>query len=255
MTKKIKEAQKEEAIKIKSSGKGEKFADMSSGPIIDEAKIEKELQQTAPSEEAEKKKVKGPRVRGKKYQAVKKQIDANKTYSLKEALELLKKVSFGKFIGLVEAHFTVSEKDLSGEVNLPYFSGKARRVVIFNDGLIEEIKAGKVNFDVLLASPAEMAKILPLAKVLGPKGLMPNPKNGTLVAEPEKALKNFSASALHFQTEKDFPLIHTVIGKVNQPTEELQANFEALIKAVNPKNIKKVVLKSSMSPSIKVNLE
>ena len=246
--------EKPEDKKIKSSGKGEKFADMSAGPIINEAEIEKELQQTTASEEIDKKKTKEPKVRGKKYQAVKKQVDSNKTYSLKEALELLKKVSFGKFVGSVEVHLMVIEKGLSGEVNLPHFAGKTRRVVVFNDGLIEEVKAGKVNFDVLLASPADMAKILPLAKVLGPKGLMPNPKNGTLVPEPEKALKSFSASALHFQTEKDFPLIHTVIGKVNQPTEELEANFEALIKAVNPKNIKKVVLKSSMSPSIKVNL-
>ncbi len=243
---------KEEKKMVKSSGKGEKFADMSSGPIIDEAKIEKELQESVPGQEE--KKVKEPRVRGKKYQAVKKQVDPNKTYPLKEALELLKKVSFGKFVGSVEAHLMVLEKGLSGEVNLPHFAGKVRRVVVFSDAMVEEIKTGKVNFDVLLASPADMAKILPLAKVLGPKGLMPNPKNGTLIPEPEKALSNFSQSALHFQTEKDFPLIHTVIGKVNQSIEELSANFEALIKAVNPKNIKKAVIKSSMSPAIKVSL-
>lgn len=236
--------------KIKSSGKGERFADMSAtAVIVSEKEIEKELQQAAPETA---KTTKGPRVRGKEYQKVKKMVDPTKTYPPKEALELLKKVSFGQFNGTVETHLVVLEKGLSGDVNLPYFVGKARRVVIFNDTLVPEIKAGKINFDVLLALPADMPKILALAKILGPKGLMPNPKNGTLVPDPEKAMSNFSASALHFQTEKDFPLIHAAIGKVNQPIEELSANFETFIKAVNPKNIKKAMIKSSMSPSIKV---
>ncbi len=245
---------KEEKKKTaKSSGKGEKFADMSAGPIIDESIIQKELSETPVAAE-ETKTGRTPRVRGKKYQEVKKMVDPGKTYPLKEALELLKKISFGKFNGSVEAHFVALEKGLSGEVNLPHFAGKARRVVAFNDGLAAEIKAGKINFDVLLASPADMPKILPLAKVLGPKGLMPNPKNGTLIPDPQKALAGFSASALHFQTEKDFPLIHAVIGKLNQPTEELSANFETLVKAINPKNIKKATIKSTMSPSVKVAL-
>jgi len=235
--------------KVKSSGKGEKFADMSAGPIIEEPKLEEvsdvEVQRAEPAKE--------PRVRGKKYQEKKKMIEEDRSYSLKEALDLLKKVSLGKFKGTVEVHFNVSEKGLSGEVNLPFSTGKTRRVVVFSPDLTEEIKAGKVNFDVLLASPADMPKILPLAKVLGPRGLMPNPKNGTLVPDPEKALGNFSANAVTYKTEKDFPLIHTIIGKIDQPTEELQANFEALVKAINGKNIKKAIIKSTMSPGIKVN--
>ncbi len=248
--------EKKEKVIKKASGKGEKFADMSTGPIIDEAAIQKELTKEAAATETKPGPTapKAPRVRGKKYLEARKMIDPGKVYPLKEALKLLKKISFGEFNGTVEAHFVVLEKGLSGEVNLPYFAGKARRVAVFNDGLAEEIKAGKINFDVLLASPTDMAKILPLAKVLGPKGLMPNPKNGTLVPDPQKALAGFSASALHFQTEKDFPLIHTVIGKLSQPSEELEANFEILVKAVNPKNIKKTVIKSTMSPSVKVTL-
>jgi len=76
-----------------------------------------------------------------------------------------------------------------------------------------------------------MPKLLPFAKLLGPKGLMPNPKTNTLVPDPEKALKNFSTTALQFKTEKDYPLIHCVIGKLDQKDEELAENFKAFIKA------------------------
>jgi large subunit ribosomal protein L1 len=242
--------EKAEKKATKTSGKGERFADMSEGAvIIDETAIEKSLE--APQEV---KKGREPKIRGKQHQAAKKLVDQNKAYPPKEALELVKKTAFGQFNGTVEVHLNVLEKGLSGEVTLPHFSGKARRVVIFNDEVANEIKAGKVNFDVLLASPTDMPKILPLAKTLGPKGLMPNPKNGTLVPDPEKALKNFSGNALHYQTEKDFPIIHTVIGKVEQPTEELLENYQALVKAVNPKNIKKAVVKSTMGPGIKAAL-
>ncbi len=79
---------------------------------------------------------------------------------------------------------------------------------------------------------------------------MPNPKNGTVSPDPKKAMEKFSAGALFFKTEKDFPLIHVAIGKANQPEKELIANLETLLKAVNPKNITKAVVKSTMSPAI-----
>lgn len=230
----------------KATGKGERFADMSEGaPIIDESSLTKALETEEVSSP------KGPKVRGKKYQAAKAKIEP-RAYSPKEAFELLKKVSFGQFKGTVEAHLNVTEKNLSGEVALPHFAGKARKVVVFDNQIAEELKEGKINFDVLLASAADMPKILPFAKLLGPRGLMPNPKNGTLVPDPAKALANFAGNSLRFKTEKDFPLIHLAIGKVDQPAEELAENLEALIKAVNPKNIKKIVVKSTMSPGIKV---
>jgi large subunit ribosomal protein L1 len=238
--------------KAKTSGKGERFADMSAeAVIIDEAKIAEDLAKEAQEEE---KAAKAPRVKGKKYKEVKKLVDPAKSYPIKEAVELLKKVSYGKIKGTVEVHLNVVEKGLTGEAHLPYSTGKARKVVVFSDELAEQIKAGKIDFDVMVASPADMPKILPLAKALGPKGLMPNPKNGTLVPNPKEALDSFSANSLRFKTEKDFPIIHGVIGKIDQPDEELIGNFEALIKAVNPKYIKKVVLSSTMSPGIRVSL-
>jgi len=253
---------KEKSKTAKSSGKGEKFADMSAtAVVIDEASLEKGLQEkpkvspSSASPEGELRKGKRiPQVRGKKYQDARKLVDKTKTYSPKEAFELLKKVSYDKSGGAVEVHFNVIEKGLAGEARLPYFESKAQKVVIFDENLAEEIKTGKINFDVLFATAADMPKILPLAKILGPKGLMPNPKTGTLVPDPKKAMENFSKSVFRYKTEKDFPLIHTKIGKLSQPTEEVVANFEALIKAINPKNIKKIFVKSTMSPSIRISI-
>lgn len=237
---------KDKTVK-KASGKGERFVDMStSDVVVDEAALQENLKKESVEE-------KKPKQRGKKYQDVKVKVDSSKSYSPKEAFELLKKVSFSKSNSTVEIHLNVAEKGLSGEVSLPHSTGKARKVAIFSDELAEQIKTGKIDFDVLLATAADMPKILPLAKALGPKGLMPNPKNGTLVPDPKKALENFSGNTVQYKTEKDFPLIHTVIGKVDQPTEELTENIKALIKAVNPKNIKKAVVKSTMSPGIKVS--
>ncbi len=246
--------------KVKSSGKGEKFADMSAtAVVIDEEAFEKELtKETDGSSSAEikpaKKSSRIPKTRGKNYKNVKKLIDKTKIYSPKEAFELLEKISFAKFGGSVEAHLNVIAKGISGEVKLPHFEGKALKVAIFNEEIMAEIKDGKISFDVLLATPADMPKIMPLAKILGPKGLLPNPKNGTISPDPKKTAEKFSGSALRYKTEKDFPQIHTVIGKTGQPVEELAANFEVLIKAVNPKNIKTAYIKSTMSPSIKVAL-
>lgn len=245
------EAKKEAKIKKgKISGKGERFADMSdTAVIIDEAAIESQLAETPEAV----KKAKAVKVRGKKYQNAKKLL-GQRAYPFKEALELLKKISFAKFNAAIEVHLNVLSKGLEGNINLPYFQAKAKKVVIFDETIAEAVKSGKIDFDILLATPADMPKILLLAKILGPKGLMPNPKNGTLIPDPKKALSNFSGNALHFKTEKDFPVIHTIVGRIEQPTEELEANFKALVKAIGEKNIKKAVLKSTMSPGVRVSL-
>lgn len=244
--------------KIKTSGKGEKVADMSAETVVvDEEELKKQLAEEVkiPDQPKAAKTSKPKKVRGKKYQAAKNQINKSTVLGPKEAFELLKKTASGtKFDQTVEIHLNVLTKGLSGEVNLPHFKGKERKIAVFDDGLGAEIKTGKINFDVLLATPADMPKILPLAKILGPKGLMPNPKNGTISPDPQKAMEKFSGGALFFKTEKDFPLIHAAIGKIKQPTEELVANLEVFIKAVNPKNISKAVVKSTMSPGIKISL-
>ena len=242
--------------KIKTSGKGEKVADMSEETVVvDEEELKKQLAEEVktPDQPPAAKTSKAQKVRGKKYQAAKNQINKDTVLGPKEAFELLKKIVEGtKFNQTVEIHLNVLTKGLSGEVSLPHFKGKERKIAVFDDGLGAEIKTGKINFDVLLATPADMPKILPLAKILGPKGLLPNLKNGTISPDLKKAMEKFSGGALFFKTEKDFPLIHTAIGKIKQPSKELVANYEAFIKAVNPKNITKSIIKSTMSPAIKV---
>ena len=202
----------------------------------------------------ETKSVRVERNRGKKYQSAKKMIDSTKTYTIEEAVKLAKESSTSKFGGSIEAHFNVSKKGVSGEAKLPHFEAKTQKVVIFNDEVLSDIKDGKLDFDVLLATPADMAKLVPFAKVLGPKGLMPNPKNGTIVPNPKEAAEKFSQAAFTFKTEADFPLIHTIIGKFDQKDEELIANYKALVAAIDPKNIQKAVIKSTMGPSVKVQV-
>lgn len=238
--------------KIKSSGKGQRFADMSAtAEIIEEPKLDEAVPETGKKTE-KKKTPRAARVRGKKYQSAKKLIDPAKAYPIKEAVELLKRVSLANFDSSVEAHFNVTDKGLSGNATLPHFKGKARKIAIFDEKVEAVIKSGKLDFEILLAKPADMPRILPLAKILGPKGLMPNPKNDTLTDDPKKVAEKLAAGGFHYKTEKDFPVIHTVIGKLSQPDKGLIANLETLIAAINPKKITKTVIKSTMSPGIKI---
>jgi large subunit ribosomal protein L1 len=123
---------------------------------------------------------------------------------------------------------------------------------VLNDVVLAEIKEGKVDFDILIATPTTMPKLLPFARVLGPKGLMPNPKSGTLTDKPEEAVKRLSVSKTMVKTEKKAPVIHIVVGKVSQPAEELEANVTELIKVVKFPKIKKLALCATMGPCVKV---
>jgi len=228
---------------------GQKVKDMSTTAVIIEEPI-----LTPIGQEEKVKKVKISKVRGKKYQEAKKMVDPGKSYSLTEALKLAKKSSYSKFGGSIEVHFNVTKKGLNGEVVLPYLKGKEKKVAIFSEEVLGQIKDGKIDFEVLLATPADMPKLVPFAKILGPKGLMPNPKNGTIVNEPKKAAESFSQPKFSYKTEADFPLIHSIIGKFAQKDEELIANFKALVVAIGQNNIQKVTIKSTMGPGIKVNI-
>ena len=132
--------------------------------------------------------------RSKRYLAAKAKIDINKYYPLKEAVKLVKETSLSKFDGKIEAHITALDIGNVGEINFPHLETSSKKVVILNDTILAEIKDGKINFDILIATPSTMPKLLPLAKTLGPKGLMPNPKNGTLTDKPEESLKKLSVA-------------------------------------------------------------
>ncbi|MDP3994549.1 MAG: hypothetical protein Q8P91_01815 [bacterium] len=217
---------------------------------------EKEKPHSAPADAKAmdgKKATRAPRLRGKKYLQSKSKIDKSKTYSFSEGLKLVKESSYSKFDGTMEVHFVVKKTGISSRVDLPFSTGKTKKVEIANEATITKLQSGKIDFDVLVATPEMMPELVPFAKILGPKGLMPNPKNGTLVSDVKKAAK-FSANTTSLKTEKDFPLIHTVIGKVSQNDKELTENFRALVKAIGDKQIVKAFLKATMSPSVKISL-
>ena len=192
--------------------------------------------------------------RSKRYRDAKKLISKDKLYSFPEAIKLVKKTSLSRFVGNLEAHIIVAQKGDLGEAKLPYPTGKQKRVVIADSKIIESIKAGKIDFDVLIASPKIMLKLLPFARILGPKGLMPNPKNGTLAENPEEAAKKFLKAGLKLRTEKKAPVLHLVIGKLDQTDKKLMANLEAVINVLGKNNIKKLVLAATMGPGIKATI-
>lgn len=194
-----------------------------------------------------------PRLRGKKYNEAKAKVERNKLYSAKEAIKLVKETSFSKFDGSVELHLVVKKTGLSVNISLPHSAGREKKVEIASDETIKKLETGKIDFDILVATAEMMPKLVPFARILGPKGLMPNPKNGTLVPDIKKA-KSVGGKGVTIKTEKEAPLIHTVIGKVSQNEGELEGNLAAIIKAVSEKQIEKAYLKATMGPSIKISI-
>lgn len=193
-------------------------------------------------------------VRGKKYTEAKNMVDRNKFYTLAEAVELLKKMKLVKFDQSVELHFTVDETGLKGEVELPFSTGKIVRVKIVDDNILNDLEKGKIEFDVLVTHPSFMPKLAKFAKVLGPKGLMPNPKAGTVSTKPEEVVKKFEKGMLRWKTEAKFPLIHQMIGKISNEEKNLIANAEKFISVVGKAHIQSAFIKTTMSPSLKLEL-
>jgi large subunit ribosomal protein L1 len=231
-----------------------------------------EVKETAPKEEApvEKKEAKKPMVikqkvnkikHSEKYLASAKEVDRTKRYALNDALALLEKVKYTKFDETVELHINTIERGVSGSVTLPHGTGKETKVVIANltadaaavDALIAEIEAGQINFDVLIATPETMPKLAKIARVLGPRGLMPNPKNGTVTPKPDEIAKKFAGGQINFKTEAKFPLLHLAVGKLSFGEKKLSDNIKEALKAIQVKRVKSVTLKSTMSPGIKLD--
>jgi large subunit ribosomal protein L1 len=234
--------------------KQELTVEVQSESVEQKAVTETPTEETVEVVDASTHKVKTAKVRGKKYQSAKKKIDVTKFYPLKEAIKLVKETSFSKFDGKVEAHVTVLDLGNIGEINFPHLESSSKKVVILNDAILAEIKDGQINFDILVATPSTMPKLLPFAKLLGPKGLMPNPKNGTLTDKPEDSVKKLSAAKTVIKTEKKAPIIHIIVGKVSQDAKELEANVAELIKVIKTNKIKKLALCATMGPCIKVEI-
>lgn len=245
--KKKQRLRKEKGVRVPGLKGGERVVAVEAEPAPEpEAEKEPEVKQATKKE---------PKIRGKKYKAAKAKIEAGKLYELDEAVKLAKQTSFSKFEGSLEFHAVLRKEKFETELETPYSTGQVKKIEIASRETVKKIQEGKIDFDILLATPDFMPELIPFARILGPRGLMPNPKNGTLTKNPKEAAKKFSDKKIKVATEKKAPLIHIVVGKLNQPDKELVANLEAVIEAIGRKNIKKAVICSSMGPGIKVNTE
>ncbi|ABN53920.1 MAG TPA: 50S ribosomal protein L1 [Hungateiclostridium thermocellum] len=223
--------------------------------------------------------------RGKKYQESVKLVDKTKLYDPVEAMELVQKTAKAKFDETVEAHIRLgvdsrhADQQVRGAVVLPHGTGKKVRVLVFAKGekATEAEKAGAdyvgaeelvskiqnenwFEFDVVVATPDMMGVVGRLGKVLGPKGLMPNPKAGTVTMDVAKAIADIKAGKIEYRLDKT-NIIHCPIGKVSFGTEKLVDNFRTLMSAIikakpaaaKGQYLKSVVVTSTMGPGIKVN--
>jgi large subunit ribosomal protein L1 len=220
---------------------------------------DKSIQEEAPKEKKKIQKKGKAHERSAKYKEAASLIEKGKTYSLSQGLELLEKTHLAKFDETVELHINTIEST-SGSMTLPHGTGKATRVAILApskdaaaaDALLKQIEAGKITFDVLIATPDAMPRLAKVARVLGPKGLMPNPKSGTVTPNPEAVAKQYEGGHMTFKTEAKSPVLHLVVGKMSFGKEKLSENITTALKAVKTSNMRKVVLKSTMSPAVKL---
>ena len=246
----------------------------------------KEAKKAKASEEIINKVKQKPRVKkySKNQKAARDLIEPTKLYTLKEALELLPKISKTTFDASAEIHVTLnidprqSDQIVRTTTSLPSGTGKSIKIAVIAqdeeaqlakkagadmvdaDAIIKDISKEKINFDILIAAPDKMAELGKLAKVLGPKGLMPSPKNGTITADTAKATAEFKKGKVEIKNDAN-GVIHVAFGKVSFKTEDLYANVKAVVKALSiskPSGVKGVFIKnmfinSSMSPSIRID--
>jgi len=206
----------------------------------------------------------GPKPRSKKYQEAAKLVDKKKTYPLPEAIDLVKKTSYTKFDGTVELHLNLNptvlgekkeKKDFRGSVSLPHGTGKQVRVVAADDAILKEIEGGKINFDILVSHPSMMPKLAKVARILGPKGLMPNPKTGTVTEDVEKRIKELSHGQVNFKTEPENPIVHLIVGKISFGSDMLLANVNAILDVIGRNKILKATIAATMGPGIMVQIQ
>ncbi|RJR28467.1 hypothetical protein C4564_05190 [Candidatus Microgenomates bacterium] len=218
-------------------------------------KKSRKQEQSVPAEAEETKQTKArpQKVRGKKYTSAKANIDRNKLYPVADAIELVVKSSYSSFAGTVELHLTVRKEGISARATLPHSTGSGKKIEFADEKTIKKLEAGKVDFDILLATADMMPKLVPFARILGPKGLMPNPKTGTLVKSAKDAEK-FNTNTVTIKTEKKAPLVHVVIGKTDMKASALTENAETVMNALQKKQILKAYVCASMSPSVKIDL-
>ena len=260
---------------------------------VEEVKAEEERQaRKAERAEADKvvvkkgaKPITRPRIerRGKKYQEAAKLVEKGKVYGLKEALELAIKTNPAKFDASLEAHVRLgvdprqADQNIRTTIVLPNGNGKTVHVAVFapldvckaakaagadiaeDEEFLKQLEKGTIDFDILISTPAYMPKLGKFARLLGPKGLMPNPKAGTVTMDVEKAVKESKAGKVEYRVDKQ-AIVHIGLGKVSFGADKLLANAEAFfdsLKAQKPASLKGTYVKSvfittTMGPSIAV---
>ena len=220
----------------------------------------------------------------KRVRAFKEKVDPEKAYSLEEAVALLKEFGTAKFNETVEVAVNLgidarkSDQGVRGATTLPFGTGSDVRVAVFTQGeaaekakaagadlvgmedLAEQVKGGMLDFDVVIASPDAMRVVGQLGQVLGPRGLMPNPKTGTVTPDVETAVKNAKAGQIRFRTDKN-GIVHGGIGKVSFELDAIRGNLEAVLadlrkgKPAAAKGIylKKITLSTTMGPGVTID--
>lgn len=221
---------------------------------------------------------------GKKYRAALEQVDRSKQYTLDEALELAQKTSTSKFDGSIEMHVNLgvdprqADQMVRSTVTLPAGTGKTIRIAVLTSeakaadakaagadivgeaDLLSSIEKGKLDFDMLITTPDQMAKLGKVAKILGPRGLMPNPKSGSVTTDIKKAVTEAKGGKVEFRIDKS-GIIHQAIGKVSFTAADLRQNADALLGAIlkvkpgaaKGTYVKAISVASSMGPGVKVD--
>jgi len=224
------------------------------------AKSKKETKETSAIDNTDASKTVSPKtqtkkkIRSKKYVTKRSCVDKTKTYSTSEAVSLIKNLSYSKFDGTITLDGVVGETGKIGTFSLPHSTGKLVAVVIADDKVIEKIAAGNIDFDVLLTTPAFMPKLAKYARILGPKGLMPNPKNGTVTSKPKEKKAELEKGSFDLKTEKKRPVIHVTVGKVSHDTKNLVKNIDYLLDSLKGK-LQNASISATMSPSIKIEVK
>ncbi|RJQ47392.1 MAG: 50S ribosomal protein L1 [Nitrospiraceae bacterium] len=222
---------------------------------------------------------------GKKHDSAKEKVDRTKQYDLKDAIDLVKQLTHMKFDETVDLAFNLgidpkkTDQMVRGSVVLPHGLGKKIRVVVFAKGekaieaknagaemvgaedLVEKINGGWLDFDKVVATPDIMGLVGKLGKVLGPRGLMPNPKSGSVTFDVGKAVKDITAGKADYKTEKA-GIVHVSIGKVSFDADKLIDNAKAVIRAIEKakpstskgKYLKKVSISSTMGAGVPINV-
>ena len=222
---------------------------------------------------------------GKKYLEVSKLIEIDKSYDPEEALEILKKTGTAKFDETVEVAFRLgvdpkhADQQLRGAVTLPHGTGKTKRVLVFAKGekikeaeaagadhvgseeLVQKIQGGWFDFDVAVATPDMMGVVGRLGKILGPKGLMPNPKVGTVTLDVAQAVQEIKAGKIEYRTDKAGN-VHLPVGKLSFDADKLVDNYFTLLDTIvkakpaasKGQYIRNITLSTTMGPGIKVNV-